>query len=85
MHISLHDEEVWYGDPNKAAKMSGKDFDKVYHNNLKGLLFSGCPGLNSNFNVNDHKKYNREDTPLIKFLARTKTLETLLLSGNSLN
>jgi len=37
MNISEHDHETWYGDPTKAAKMSGKDFDKVYYNNLKAL------------------------------------------------
>jgi hypothetical protein len=34
MCISDHDEELWYGDLNKANKMSGKDFNKVYFNNL---------------------------------------------------
>lgn len=85
MCISLYDEEIWYGDPNKASKMTGNDYTKVYFNNIKGLLLSGCTGLQSNFNITDFKKYNREDTPLIKFYARTKGLETLLLSGTGLN
>lgn len=34
MLISEHDDEIWYGDPIKASKMSGKDFDKYFFNNL---------------------------------------------------
>ena len=37
MQISDHDNEVWYGDPSKASKMSGKDFDKVFYNGLKAF------------------------------------------------
>lgn len=71
MHISLHDEEVWYGDPNKAAKMTGKDFDKVYYNPLKGLLINHCGSLQSNFNLSQKIKYNHPDTEQLKLFARS--------------
>ena len=37
MNISDHDNEIWYGDPSKASKMSGKDFDKYFYNGLKAF------------------------------------------------
>jgi hypothetical protein len=42
MNISDHDNEVWYGDPSKAAKMSGKDFDKKFYNGLKAFQLDIC-------------------------------------------
>lgn len=34
MAISNHDHEVWYGDANKASKMTGDDYKKVFKCNL---------------------------------------------------
>ena len=51
MNISLADNEEWYGDANKLNKMTGNDFQKVFHNSLEVLKFSKSPNLKSNFNL----------------------------------
>lgn len=45
----------WYGDSNKANKMSGEDLKPVYYNNLKILNFSNGKNISTNFNFNNFK------------------------------
>lgn len=88
MKISEHDHELWYGDPNKASKMTGKDFDKVYYNKLSALTLNQCTNLNCNFNIQNFKKYGEKDSEeieFIKLIARSKNLVSLQLSENGLN
>lgn len=51
MSVSESDHEEWYGDQNKISKMSGKDFEKNYYNNLRVLNFSYGKNLKSSFNL----------------------------------
>lgn len=39
MKISEYDEEQWYGDPSKVAKMIANNYAKTFYNNLKALEF----------------------------------------------
>ena len=57
MNISDHDHENWYGDPIKAAKMSGTDYHKKYYNNLKSLMFNFNNNMASGFNLASFIKY----------------------------
>ena len=42
MDISEYDEEQWYGDPNKVAKMIANNYKKEFFNNLKALQLDNC-------------------------------------------
>lgn len=49
MNISEYDEEQWYGDPNKLAKMIAGNYQKAFYNNLKALQLDNCSNLNPSF------------------------------------
>lgn len=79
MSINEYDEESWYGDPNKLAKMISANYPKKFFNNLKALQFDNC-SINPSFNLQNHNKYtNKEDPDIVKLIARSEKLETLSL------
>jgi len=85
MLISNSDHETWYGDSSKVSKMSGQDFAKVYHNNLRVIDLSNST-LCTNFDiVSWRKQLNAEDPPLVKFIARSPLLVNIQLNQCSLN
>jgi len=62
MCISEYDEEQWYGDPNKLAKMIAGNYTKVYYNNLRALQLDSCANLNPSFVLAHHNKLvNKKD------------------------
>ena len=72
MCISEYDEEMIYGDPNKASKMIRSNFPTVYYNNLKSLQLSGCGSIGPTFNLAHFNKLNRKEDPnFVKLLARS--------------
>lgn len=82
--ISEHDHEQWYGDQQKAAKMQGDDFKKVFYCNLKNFSYSNNK-LVSNFNLNSFKKeYKPDDPSFTKFIQNNSNLQLLNLKGCSL-
>ena len=56
MRISEYDEEQWYGDPNKLAKMIAGNYNKIFYNNLKALQLDFCSNLNPNFVLSHYNK-----------------------------
>jgi hypothetical protein len=56
MNISDYDDEQWYGDPNKLAKMIAGNYPKTYFNNLKALQLDECQNLNPNFVLANYNK-----------------------------
>lgn len=56
MNISEYDEEQWYGDPNKLAKMIAGNYPKVYYNNLKALQLDSSTNLNPSFVLSHYNK-----------------------------
>ncbi len=62
MCVSEYDEEQWYGDPNKLAKMIAGNYTKVYYNNLRALQLDFCGNLNPSFVLSHHNKLvNKKD------------------------
>ena len=85
MFISEHDHESWYGDANKLSKMQGKDFEKIYYNNLKDLRLNSCT-IPTSFNYATWKKqFDPEDPDFVKLLARSQKLENVQLQQCNLN
>lgn len=79
MCINEYDEESWYGDPNKLAKMISANYPKKFFNNLKALQLDSC-AINPNFNLQNHNKLtNKQDPDLVRLIARSEKLETLSL------
>lgn len=79
MCINEYDEESWYGDPNKLAKMISANFPKRFFNNLRALQLDNC-AINPAFNLTQFNKLtNKEDPDLVKLIARSERLETLSL------
>ena len=56
MWVSEQDYENWYGDKNKAQKMSGDQLKKKYFNNLQALNFTNNTNLSTTFNLANFKK-----------------------------
>ena len=56
MNISEYEDEQWYGDPNKVAKMIAGNFKKEFFNNLKALQLDGSNALNPAFNLSHYNK-----------------------------
>ena len=85
MHVSDYDHEAWYGDVNKLNKMQGKDFEKVYYNNLKVLQLKGN-NIPTSFNyANWKKQFNPQDPDFVKLLARSSKVENVQLAQCNLN
>lgn len=78
MNISDYDDEQWYGDPNKLAKMIAGNYQKTYFNNLKALQLDECKNLNPNFVLaNYNKLVNKKEPEYVKILADSSCLTTL--------
>ena len=79
MSINEYDEESWYGDPNKLAKMISANYPKRFFNNLRALQLDNC-SINPGFNLTQFNKLtNKSDPDLVKLIARSEKLETLSL------
>ena len=63
MNISDYDDEQWYGDPNKLAKMIAGNYPKTYFNNLKALQLDECQNLNPNFVLLNYNKLVNKKEP----------------------
>lgn len=56
MNVSEYEEEQWYGDPNKVAKMIAGNYKKEYFNSLKALQLNSCKSLNPTFVLSHYNK-----------------------------
>lgn len=63
MKISEYDEESWYGDPGKVAKMISNNYTKTFYNNLKALQLQENVNLNPNFNLAYYNKHTTKKSP----------------------
>mmetsp|Transcript_30468 Transcript_30468/g.27705 ORF Transcript_30468/g.27705 Transcript_30468/m.27705 type:complete len:238 (-) Transcript_30468:967-1680(-) len=85
MNVCEADHERWYGDSAKVNKMSGKDFEKKYYNNLKNLQLNST-NMASGFDyINWKKGFQPEDPKFVQFLARSKNLTTVQLKSCQLH
>ena len=85
MLISEYDEEQWYGDPNKLAKMIATNYKKEFYSNLKALQLNNCLNLNPNFNLQHHNKLvNKVEPSWVKLLANSQKLTTLELKSTQM-
>ena len=85
MKISEYDEEQWYGDPNKLAKMIATNYKKHFYNNLKALQLNYCTNLNPNFSlINYNKLVNKTEPDFVKLLADSPQLTTLQIRSAGL-
>lgn len=82
MKISEYDEESWYGDPGKVAKMIATNYPKTFYNNLKALQFQNNANLNPSFNLAYYNKHTTKNVPeWVKLLRESPRLETLDLTS----
>lgn len=65
--------------------MSGKDYEKIYHNNLKSLQFDNCGNLQSNFNLERYKQGFDKAPKIIDLYTQSTCVESLHLSNTQLN
>ena len=63
MKISEYDEESWYGDPGKVAKMIANNYPKTFYCNLKALQLQENVNLNPSFNLTNYNKHTNKITP----------------------
>lgn len=56
MKVNEYEEEKWYGDPNKVAKMIEGNYSKQFYNNLKALQWNNSTNINPNFNLASYNK-----------------------------
>ena len=78
MNVSEYEEEQWYGDPNKVAKMIASNYKKQFYNNLKALQWSYCSNINPSFNLANYNKLVHKIEPeFVKLLADSPHLNTL--------
>ena len=78
MNISEYDEEQWYGDPNKLAKMIATNYKKEFFNNLKALQLNYSNNMNPAFNLTHYNKLvNKVEPDFVKLLADSPNLNTL--------
>jgi hypothetical protein len=85
MNISEYDEEQWYGDPNKLAKMIAGNYQKFFYNNLKALQLDNCSNLNPGFVLAHYEKLvNKKEPEFVKILADSPNLTTLHIKSTAL-
>lgn len=85
MNISEYDEEQWYGDPNKLAKMISTNYKKEFFNNLRALQLNYGNNLNPNFSlVHYNKLVNKAEPDFVKLLANSPNLNTLELKSTKM-
>jgi hypothetical protein len=85
MNISEYDEEQWYGDPNKLAKMIATNYKKEFFNNLRTLQFNYCSNLNPGFSLAHYNKLvNKVEPEMVKLFANSPNLQTLELKSTSM-
>ena len=85
MRVSEYDEEQWYGDPNKLAKMIAGNYNKVFYNNLKALELDSCSNLNPGFVLSHYNKLvNKKEPEYVKILADSPHLNTLHIKSAGL-
>ena len=78
MNISEYDEEQWYGDPNKLAKMIATNYKKEFFNNLTALQLNFSNNLNPGFSLAHYNKLvNKVEPNIVKLLANSPNLKTL--------
>lgn len=66
--------------------MIASNYKSVYYNNLKALQLDKCTNFISTFNLSHFNKLiTKEDPNYVKILARSSKLESVQLSGASLN
>lgn len=83
--ISEYDEEQWYGDPNKLAKMIATNYTKEFYNNLKALQLNNCNNLNPSFSLQHYNKLvNKVEPDWVKLLADSQKLTTLELKNTKM-
>lgn len=63
MCVSEYDEEQWYGDPNKLAKMIAGNYNKIFYNNLRALQLDFCANLNPSFVLTHYNKLVNKTEP----------------------
>ena len=63
MKISEYDEESWYGDPGKVAKMLANNYPKKFYNHLKALQLQENVNLNPSFSLVYYNKHTTKKTP----------------------
>jgi Ran GTPase-activating protein (RanGAP) involved in mRNA processing and transport len=85
MCVSEYDEEQWYGDPNKVAKMIAGNYNKVFYNNLCALQLNVCGNLNPAFVLSHYNKLvNKKEPEYVKILADSPRLNTLHVQSTGL-
>lgn len=85
MKISEYDEEEWYGDPGKVAKMIASNYPPTFFNNLKALQLEENVNLNPTFNLAEFNKHEQKIIPeWVRLLRKSPNLETLNLSSTQL-
>ena len=85
MNISEYDEEQWYGDPNKLAKMIATNYKKEFFNNLKALQLNYCNNLNPTFSLTHYNKLvNKVEPDFVKLLGNSPNLNTLELKSTKM-
>ncbi len=85
MRVSEYDEEQWYGDPNKLAKMIAGNYNKVFYNNLRALQLDYCANLNPSFALaNYNKLLNKKEPEYVRILADSPRLNTLHIKSAGL-
>ena len=85
MNISEYDEEQWYGDPNKLAKMIATNYKKQFFNNIKALQLNYSNNLNPNFNLTHYNKLvNKVEPDFVKLLVNSPNLSTLEIKSTKM-
>jgi len=85
MSISEYDEEQWYGDPNKLAKMIATNYKKEFYSNLKALQLNNCNNLNPAFSLQHYNKLvNKIEPEWVKLLADSQQFTTLELKNTKM-
>ena len=73
MHVSEQDHEYFYGDPSKAAKMTGQDQVKKFYNNLTSLEFDEAKNFTPHFDLVAYEKLVYKTDPIfVQFLYLSK-------------
>jgi len=83
LYVSAADHEQWYGDPNKASKMTGDDLVKQFYFKLRNFT-TGCNSFHDSYSF-DRKRPNMKEPIIVQFLTRALTMTRLNCCDSGMN